>query len=339
MDPTDPQDGMEPRPEPIEPPAPAPAITSEIPPPPPMPSEAPWAAPPEPGGQGVGPPQPPKRSRARLFVVGGAIVVILGIVIGVVASSGGGGQTPLADISPSGTPAPSASPTVAPPIGFTATGKSVPFGVVMTWSAPTGQAVQGYRIYREGVQIATVPSETTTYTDSNVKPGKSYTYEIVTRGDGLVQSARVSAAVDVPVPPLASARLKGTFNAKMKTTSQSGYSGNLGSFTLGWNFKPKCGEGSCDVTWKDLAYKEFKTALDRKGVNYSGSDSGTFFGTCSGAKGTSTLTLTIHVVKAKVIDGEWRATKLQGTVVESHASAFGCVSGGAHFTVTASLGG
>jgi hypothetical protein len=303
-----------------------------------MPSETPWGIPAEPGGRGNGPPQPPQRSRARLFVVGGAIVVVLGIVIGIAVASGGG-KTPLADINPTGTPAPSPSPTVAPPVGFTAAGQSVPFGVVMTWSAPAGQAVQGYRIYREGVQIATVPSETTTYTDSNVKAGKSYTYEIVTRGDGLVQSARVSTVVDVPVPPLSSARLKGTFNAKMKTTSQSGYTDNLGSFTLGWNFKPKCSEGACDVTWKDLFYKDFKKTLDRKGVNYSGSDSGTFFGTCGGAKGTSTVTLSIKVVKAKVIDGEWQATKLQGTVVESHASAFGCVGGGAHFTVTATLGG
>jgi hypothetical protein len=339
VEPTDPQDGAASGADAIEPPAAVSAVTSEIPPPPPMPSEAPWGLSTEPVGQGAGPPPPPRRSRARLFLVGGAILVILGIVIGVVVASGGGGEKPLAELSPTGTPPPSASPTVAPPVGFTATGRSVPFGVVMTWSAPAGEAVQGYRIYREGVQIATVPSETTTYTDSNVKPGKSYTYEIVTRGDGLVQSARVSSVVDVPIPPLSSARLQGTFNAKMKTTSQSGYSGNLGSFTLGWNFKPKCSEGSCDVTWKDLVYKEFKTTLHRKGVNYSGSDSGTFFGTCSGAKGISSLSLTVHVVKAKVIDGEWRATKLEGTMVESHASAFGCVSGGAHFTVTATLGG
>jgi hypothetical protein len=339
VEPTDPHDGMEPRLEATEPPSPARAVTSEIPPPPPLPFEAPWGVPTEPGGQGMGPPPPPKRSRARLLLVGAAIVVILGIVIGVVVASGGGGGTPLADLSPTGAPAPSASAMVAPPVGFTATGQSVPFGVVMTWSAPAGQAVQSYGIYREGVPIATVPSETTTYTDSNVKPGKSYTYEIVTRGDGLIQSARVSSVVDVPVPPLSSARFKGTFDAKMKTTSQDGYTNKLGSFTLGWNFKPKCSEGSCDVTWKDLYYKEFRTTLDHKGVNYSGSDSGTFFGTCSGAKGTSTLTLTLHVVKAKVIDGEWRATKLQGTMVESHASAFGCVSGGAHFTVTANYGG
>jgi hypothetical protein len=272
------------------------------------------------------------------MLIGAGIVVVAGIVIGILIASGGG-KKPVAALGPTTPPAPAPSPTVAPPLGFTAKGQAVPFGVIMTWSAPTGETVQGYRIYRQSVEIASVPTGTTTYTDSNVKPGKHYTYEIVTRGTGLIQSARVSSEVDVPVPPLSSARFQGTFDAKLKTTSQSGYTNNLGSFTLGWNFKPKCGEGTCDVTWKDLYYKDFKTTMDRKGVKYSGSDAGTFFGTCGGAKGTSTLTLTLHVVKAKVISGEWRATKLEGTLVESHASAFGCVSGGAHFSVTATYGG
>jgi hypothetical protein len=336
LEPTVPRGGLEPGPEATEPPA-VTSITSEIPPPP-MPAEAPLgqAFPAEPaGGNGMGPP-PPKRSRARLMLIGAGILVVAGIVIGVVIASGGG-KKEVASLNPTATTPP--APSVAPPVGFTAKGQAIPFGVVMTWSAPTGQGVQGYRIYREGVQIATPPSGTTTYMDSNVKPGKTYTYEILTRGTGLIQSARVSSDVVVPVPPLSSARFEGTFDAKMKTTSQSGYSDNLGSFTLGWNFKPKCSEGSCDVTWKDLHYKDFKTALDRKGVNYSGSDTGKFFGVCGGAKGTSTLTLTLHVVKAKVIAGEWRATKLEGTLVESHSSAFGCVSGGAHFSVTATYGG
>jgi hypothetical protein len=149
----------------------------------------------------------------------------------------------------------------------------------------------------------------------------------------------VSTVVEVPVPSLSVARLDGTFNAKLKTTSQYGYVGSLGNFTLGWKFTAKCDEGACDVVWKDLYYKDLKTTLHRKGVNYSGTDTGKFFGTCSGVKGSSTLTLTLHVVKAKVIHGEWVATKLDGTFVESHASAFGCVSGGAHFDLTAGFGG
>jgi hypothetical protein len=269
--------------------------------------------------------------------VGGAIVVILGIVIGAVLA-GGGGKRPAVAISPSALTSPSPSATVAPPVGFTATGQTDPFGVVLTWSAPVGQSVQGYRIFRAGVQVAAVPSGTTTYLDSNVTPGGTYTYEILTRGEGLFQSTKVSTDVNVPVPPLSSARLDGSFNVRFKTSSQFGYVGSLGKFTLVWNFKAKCDQGACDVTLKDFSIKDLKTTLTRKGgVNYSGTDSTKFIGTCGSVQQTSMLTVELQVVEADVIDLEWRATKLEGTAVESHPSAFGCASGGAHFSITATF--
>jgi hypothetical protein len=272
--------------------------------------------------------------------VGGVIVVVVAVVVGVSVVSGGGGGSPVAVTTPPSStgapsPSPSPSPPVAPPTGFTAKGKTVPFGVVLRWSPPSGQDVGGYLIYRGAVQIATVSSSDTSFTDSDVKPGKTYTYGIVARGPGL-PSDRVSVEVKVPIPPLSAARLAGNFNAKLHSTSQYGYSGDVGDLTLGWNFKPKCAEGACDVTWKDLHFKELKSVLDRKGTNYSGSDSGKFFGQCSGVTGTSSVTLDLHVVKAKVIQGEWRATKLEGTFVESHPSFLGCTSGGAHFNATVS---
>jgi hypothetical protein len=269
------------------------------------------------------------------LVIGAAVLVILGVVIGAVLAAGGG-KKPVAAPSPSvsTSPSPSAPPIVPAPVGFAAKGQTAPFGVVLTWIAPAGP-VQGYRIFRAGVQIAAVPSGTTTYTDSNVDAGKSYTYDILTRGEGLFQSTKVSTDVKVPVPALSTARLDGTFNVKLKTTSQYGYVGSLGSLTLGWNFKPKCGQGACNVTMKDLSIKDLKTTLTRKGATYSGTDSAKFIGSCGGVQGTSTITVELHVVKARAIEGEWRATKLEGTVVESHPSVLGCVSGGAHFSVTA----
>jgi Fibronectin type III domain len=282
---------------------------------------------------------PPTRGRSprRGLLIGGAIAAIVAVVVAVVIVSGGGDEEPLAAASPPATfaaPSPSPSPTVGPPLGFTAKGKAVPFGVVLTWSAPAGQSVQGYRISRGHLAIATVPSGETTYTDTNVKPGRTYTYGIVTRGTGILESDQVTTEVDVPVPPLSSARLEGNFNAKLHSTSQSGFSGDVGDLAEGWNFKPKCKEGACDVTWKDLHYKELKTVLARKGAGYKGSDSGKFFGQCSGVVGVSSVALELHVVKGRVIGGEWRATKLEGTLVESHPSSLGCVSGGVTFTAT-----
>jgi hypothetical protein len=342
MDPTDPQ-GM---------PAPDPGVTvargatdtapilvppaaGEVPPPP-IPGEAPAEPVTSLPGPAGGMPPPPKRSRTRMLLIGAGILVVAGVAIGAVAASSGGKKAAQAVSSaPSTSPSPSPSVVVAPPVGFAAKGQTSPFGVRLSWSAPVGEAVQGYRLYREGVQIAAVPSETTDYLDSNVSPGKTYTYEILTRGEGLFQSAKVSTDVMVPVPSLASARVDGTFEVKFKTTSQSGYVGSLGTFTLGWDFTPKCREGACNVTIKDVSIKDLKTTLTRKGATYSGSDAAKFIGGCGGVTDTSNLTVDLRVKKARIIEGEWRATKLVGTVVESHPALRGCTSGGAHFSVTA----
>jgi hypothetical protein len=273
-------------------------------------------------------------------VIGAVIVVVALIAVGVALATGGDGGAPAAATptpTAGDTPTPSASPTVAPPLSFTAKSTTVPFGVVLRWSAPSGQTVLAYVLFRQGKQIATQPGADTSYTDSDVKPGKSYTYEIQARASGTIESEKVSAQVKVRVPPLSMARVNGNYNAKLHTTSQFGYIGSVDDGTFGWNFKPKCRVGACDVTWKDLFYKDLKTVLDRAGATYTGSDSGKFFGKCSGVAGTSTVTLDLHVTKARVIDGVWSATKLEGTFVEGHPSVLGCVSGGAHFNATVTL--
>ena len=239
----------------------------------------------------------------------------------------------------SGAPAPSASPAVEPPVSFSATSRMVPFGVVLTWSAPSGQAVLAYVLYRQGRQLTTRPGSDTSYTDSEVRPGKRYTYEIQARASGTGQSEKVSAQVRVRVPPLSSARVDGTYNAKLHPTSQFGYIGSLEDGTFGWDFTPKCHVGACDVTWKDLHYRDLKAILDRAGARYAGSDTGKVFGKCGGVVGSSSVSLDLHVVKARVIDGVWWATKLEGTFVENHAATLGCVSGGAHFDATVTFAG
>jgi hypothetical protein len=336
LDPVDPQGGVEAgsapaitsAPPPAEPAATVAAVEPTLPVPPVAPTDF------------LPPIEPPKRSRGRFLVIGAGIVVVAGIVIGAVVASSGGTKPSVA-LSPavSASSSPSVAPTVAPPVGFTAEGQTSPFGVSLSWSAPAGQSVQGYRIYRGTVQIAAVPSGTTTYLDANVSPGKSYTYAILTRGEGLEQSDKVSANVEVPVPSLASARLQGTFSIKFKTTSQTGYVGSLGTFTLGWKFTPKCGTGSCTVALKDVSIKDLRATLKRQGASYSGADSAKFIGSCGGVTDSSDLTIDFKVAKARVIDGEWRATKVTGTVVESHPALHGCTSGGAHFSITGTFSG
>jgi len=276
---------------------------------------------------------PAGRSLGKVIVgvVIAVAIISAGIAIGVNRSSGKTPTTapssPLLDVTGS----PSAPATPLPPVGLAASVKGLT--VSLSWSTPSG-TVAGYKIYRDGELVSTTPPTTTTYVDQFVLPGSSHTYEVETRGDGLLVSSRASLATEIPVPPLSSARLEGTFNAKVKTTSQYGYLETLTGLTFGWSFTPKCSAGACDVTWKDLTYAEMRTVLHRKGVTYSGSDSGKFFGTCGSVRTSSSVTLEVHVVKARAVGGEWRATKLVGTMVESHAPQLGCTSGSAHFDVT-----
>ncbi len=56
--------------------------------------------------------------------------------------------------------------------------------VTLTWSASTNPAVVGYNIYRSGSDwalIATLGKETTTYEDTTISPGTTYSYAITSR--------------------------------------------------------------------------------------------------------------------------------------------------------------
>jgi hypothetical protein len=182
-----------------------------------------------------------------------------------------------------------------------------------------------------------VPAPNIEYTDTNVKPGKHYTYSIESLNGVLLVSVQVSTEVDVPVPDLKDARVKGNFNVTATPTSQYGFISDWTKTTLGWNFKPKCSDGACDVTWKDLYFKELKTVLDRKSGTYSGSDDGKFGIKCGSVGTTSDVTVNVHVTKAKAISGEWRATKLEGTFSVTDASQLGCVSSQVVFSVVLAL--
>jgi len=51
--------------------------------------------------------------------------------------------------------------------------------VGLSWTASTdNNAVTGYRIYRDGLQIGSAPGTALTYKDSTVSPSKSYNYEV-----------------------------------------------------------------------------------------------------------------------------------------------------------------
>jgi hypothetical protein len=210
--------------------------------------------------------------------------------------------------------------------------------VRLRWSPPAeAPAVQGYGVYRNGSLLQGVAGGETTFIDDEVKPGKTYRYEVQARAEGGV-SESASAKVKVPVPPLRAARVVGDFAVTAKLISKSGYT-SYSNPTFGWHFTPRCRAGACDVEWRDIGHDRIHAKLERKGVGYEGHYSGPFLAECSGTPTTSSVTLSLRIDKARPLAGEWRATRLVGTLSNSESAQLGCVSSSASLKVTAKLTG
>jgi hypothetical protein len=225
---------------------------------------------------------------------------------------------------------------ILPPVGFSAVADG--FSVRLSWNTdPASAKVEGFEITRNGRPL-TRPAETSTsYTDTEVRPGKKYAYEIRAEGTSAA-SEPVTDEVRIKTPSLAEARLDGDYGVTVKIVSQSGYSSfERGSY--GWHFKPKCRHGACDVVWRDVVLKNVHAVLKQKGKEYSGTYHGYFGVSCGGTHSSSTVDVSFKVAKARALAGEWKATKIEGTVDNSEVSQFGCVSGSASVAVKGTLRG
>ncbi len=275
-------------------------------------------------------PPPPGRRRTLAVIAVAIALLVAGGVGAVIALSGGSSKN-----HPAAAPTPAPSPSLVPPAGLTASAEA--FSVTLSWSQPPGgAAIDTYLIYRNDSPVDELPAGTTTYSDGGVTPGKKYTYELKAKG-GTLETEFVSVSVTTPKPPVAEARLAGDFNVNFTIKSSTGFQAVDPHFTAGWHFKPKCKSEGCDVTWSDLSEGSLKATLKRKGAKYTGSDSGLFFATCSGHQVTSDVTIDFKVTKAKGIDGEWLATRIEGTVTHFASAQLGCVSSSATMTIAGTL--
>ena len=224
--------------------------------------------------------------------------------------------------------------SVLPPVGFSATADG--FTVKLSWSAASGSApIVGYEIQRNGKTFASSSATGTSATDDDVRPGKQYRYEIRAKGK-TTSSDWVADEVKIKVPPLREARVEGDFGITSHEVSHYGYS-TYETPSFGWEFKPKCRHGACDVAWHDVGLKSIHALVDEKHGRYHGTYHGYFLSSCNGTHSVSDVDLSFKVIKARAIAGEWRATKLEGTVENTEASQFGCVSGHAEVAFKGTL--
>lgn len=124
----------------------------------------------------------------------------------------------------------------------------------------------------------------------------------------------------------------------LRETSHFGFSRIAeGPVNLGWRVIPVCDEGPCDVKFSVVGVKETATTLRFAKGAYQGAYTSNDLVRCGASAASATYTIRFTVTRADVVKGEWRATKIAGTVVQRSPAQLGCVASGADYDATGSL--
>jgi hypothetical protein len=285
-------------------------------PPPPDQSTPPAAPVLDPAGPG-----PSSKTTILAIVASVAVIAILGTVIAIANSGDSSG-----DASPSASSAPV---PLTRPDGLAA--DAAAFRVVLTWTAGEGSPAVRYLVSRDGKVAATLDPGETKWVDDDVKPETRYSYSVAALGpDGTSVSAGV--VTRSRTAPLATARLDGTFDVHLHATSHYGFSDfGSGNGNLGWQFIPTCAHDPCDATLTDLHMNTFRLRLAQQGSSYHGDASVNARVRCGGSPVVSNITIVVRITDAGIVDGDWVATKIEGTMRQSESAQLGCVASGATY--------
>jgi len=93
--------------------------------------------------------------------------------------------------------------------------------VALQWNANTETDLQGYKIYRNSILITTVDKDATTYSDTAVVPGTTYTYQISAYNTSNLESAK-SSPVTVTTLPATPTNLTGQVIGRQVTITWQG---------------------------------------------------------------------------------------------------------------------
>ncbi len=298
--------------------------------PPPPPSDHGSAAVPAPG--------PPTRRVRPLVLVAIGVLVLAGVGAAIAASSGGD-----PDASPSGSTA--ASPTTSPspvPPASPADLKAKPgaFRVFLAWEEVVdgGTEPVSYRITRDGELLTMASAGTSSFVDDDVTPFTTYEYGIVALDADGVESPAATVTTETASAPPGTARVSGFFDVTLRATSHFGLSTISDEpVNQGWRIIPGCDEGLCAAKFSVIGVKEATTTLKHTQSGYQGSFQSNEFVRCGASGANATFTIRFKVTRADVVKGQWRATKIAGTVIQRSPAQLGCVSSGADYDATGTL--
>lgn len=273
--------------------------------------------------------RPPRRT-----LVIAAVALVVGIVAVVTVTQLGEDEGAAAP-SPTASVSPSPSPEVPAPIDLEA--KATADSVTLTWAPPPGVDATGYRILRDGTPIKVLPGGKRRWVDDRVMPITRYEYDVVAVDGNDALSVPATVRVKTGTPKIQEARLEGVFDLDLRRTSTYGISDEPERSTAGWRFRPDCHAGACDVVWKDIVRPIEAIDLARDGARYEGSGSGRIGFECGTTPLISSYRISVKVIDARVADGVWTATKIEGTWSYSSSEQLGCRSGGTTWSAVGKL--
>ena len=185
----------------------------------------------------------------------------------------------------------------------------------LVWDPPTGSPIERYEVARNGSVVDEQVAEAA-WTDPQVRPGARYRYAVIgiTEDGGRTLPARTSIVTGMP--PLADARLQGSFVMMMRVEDSVGTHGHVEGGRVVFRFDPRCARGPCSVRWT-VRDRATDVLLDRDGTTYAArAETPLLIRNCLGGETAEEVDATFDVVEAAATRGRWRATKIEGSITE-----------------------
>lgn len=196
------------------------------------------------------------------------------------------------------------------------------WAVTLTWSTSPGAGADRFEVRRDGVPIARDLSQPA-YVDPDVDPGATYGYAVLGTAPDGAGTPPAGVRIRTNSPPLADARLEGSFLVDLAMAASTGVGRGTTPSRLLFRYAPRCGSGACSVRWT-VRSQEPEGVLTRSGAGYRGRAHGPFMiRSCDGGPIHERIAVTTRIVGAGPVERAWRATEIEGTVVES-GHAPGC---------------
>jgi Trypsin-like peptidase domain len=264
------------------------------------------------------PPPPPKRRHVWPW----ALLVVLVVVVAIPLIRAAVGADP-DKASPAGIPKPT---------GVRA--ETGAFQVELSWDTSEHPDVYGYRVYLGSESVGAVRG--TRFVDVGLLPAHEYTYAVRAFSSG-GQSEPTFIRVTTRKAPKASARVDGLFSVAFSKGSHRGFASFQSQSGSEWMLSPVCDSGPCRVVWRSFDYPGVRVTLLRNRGSYHG----VYFGDLGIGRGNSTpisvLTVRTRVTEANVLDEQWAATALHGSLVVQTRPQFGCVGSRVSYSIDATL--